>query len=102
MLVESPDGQRALLGRNKKFTAGMYTCLSGFIDQSEGIEEVGAGVSYVDVHVHNIWVSSLVLFANGWGACGSMTSVLQAAGNNLQDVCLSYNFLQCGNCFKMT
>lgn len=40
MLVESPDGQRALLGRNKKFTAGMYTCLSGFIDQCESIEEV--------------------------------------------------------------
>eukprot|EP00798_Chlamydomonas_sp_ICE-L_P022077 gene22077-29141_t len=40
MLVESPDGQRALLGRNKRFAPGMYTCLSGFIDQCEGIEEV--------------------------------------------------------------
>ncbi|MEW5305625.1 MAG: hypothetical protein WDW36_008155 [Sanguina aurantia] len=39
MLVESPDGQRALLGRSQKFTAGMYTCLSGFIDQCESIEE---------------------------------------------------------------
>ena len=40
MLVESPDGRRALLGRNKKFMPGMYTCLSGFIDQCESIEEV--------------------------------------------------------------
>jgi len=39
MLVESPDGRRALLGRSRKFTPGMYTCLSGFIDQCESIEE---------------------------------------------------------------
>lgn len=39
MLVESPDGQRALLGRSVRSTPGMYTCLSGFIDQCEGIEE---------------------------------------------------------------
>ena len=32
-------GRRALLGRNKKFTPGMYTCLSGFIDQCESVEE---------------------------------------------------------------
>jgi NADH pyrophosphatase NudC (nudix superfamily) len=38
-LVESPDGSRALLGRSAKSTPGMYTCLSGFIDQCEGIEE---------------------------------------------------------------
>lgn len=38
--MESPDGQRALLGRSKKFAPGMYTCLSGFIDQCESIEEV--------------------------------------------------------------
>ncbi|GBF95754.1 NADH pyrophosphatase [Raphidocelis subcapitata] len=38
-LVESPDGARALLGRSAKSTPGMYTCLSGFIDQCEGIEE---------------------------------------------------------------
>lgn len=38
-VVESPDGQRALLGRSAKSTPGMYTCLSGFIDQCEGIEE---------------------------------------------------------------
>eukprot|EP00955_Chlamydomonas_euryale_P046263 353378-Chlamydomonas_euryale.AAC.1 len=39
MLVESPDGHRALLGRSKRNTPGMYTCLSGFIDQCESIEE---------------------------------------------------------------
>ena len=33
MLVESPDGGAALLGRSKKMRAGMLTCLSGFVDQ---------------------------------------------------------------------
>lgn len=58
MLVESPDGQRALLGRSKKSTPGMYTCLSGFIDQCEAIEEAvrrelaeEARVSVEDVQV---------------------------------------------------
>lgn len=37
------DGQRALLGRSAKSTPGMYTCLSGFIDQCEGIEEAVRG-----------------------------------------------------------
>lgn len=33
MLVESPDGSRALLGRSKKVPADMLTCLAGFVDQ---------------------------------------------------------------------
>jgi hypothetical protein len=33
MLVESPDGSAALLGRSKKIRPGMLTCLSGFVDQ---------------------------------------------------------------------
>lgn len=40
MLVESPDGQKALLGRSKGLRASMQTCLSGFVDQAESIEEV--------------------------------------------------------------
>ena len=40
MLVESPDGQQALLGRSKGLRANMQTCLSGFVDQAESIEEV--------------------------------------------------------------
>ena len=33
MLVESPDGRRALLGHSKKVHLPLYTCLAGFIDQ---------------------------------------------------------------------
>lgn len=41
-LIESPDGQRALLGRSKNLPRGMLTCLSGFVDQAESIEEAVA------------------------------------------------------------
>ena len=58
MLVESPDGNRALLGRSATQPVGMYTCLSGFIDQCEGIEEAvrrevmeEARVTVGDVHI---------------------------------------------------
>lgn len=40
MLVESEDGQSALLGRSKSIrNKGILTCLSGFIEQGESIEE---------------------------------------------------------------
>ena len=41
MLVESPDGQSALLGRPKSLRrrGPVLTCLSGFIEQGESIEE---------------------------------------------------------------
>lgn len=42
MLVESPDGHKALLGRGKRAGPGMYTALSGFVDQCESIEEAVA------------------------------------------------------------
>ncbi len=51
MLVESPDGNRALLGRGKKFTPGMYTCLSGFIDQCESVEEAVRREVYEEARV---------------------------------------------------
>lgn len=41
MLVESVDGQSALLGRPRSLTrrGPVLTCLSGFIEQGESIEE---------------------------------------------------------------
>ena len=42
MLVESTDGNSALLGRPKKLRPGVLTCLSGFIEQGESVEEAVA------------------------------------------------------------
>jgi NAD+ diphosphatase len=67
MLVESPDGHRALLGRSRKFMPGMYTCLSGFIDQCEAVEEVreaggggSRGAGWVSCIVAHTWFSSRI------------------------------------------
>jgi NAD+ diphosphatase len=38
MLVEDDDG-RALLGRNAMFPAGMFSCLAGFVEPGETIED---------------------------------------------------------------
>uniref|UniRef100_A0A8D0GI19 NAD-capped RNA hydrolase NUDT12 n=1 Tax=Sphenodon punctatus TaxID=8508 RepID=A0A8D0GI19_SPHPU len=39
MQVLHPDGNRCLLGRQKRFPPGMYTCLAGFIEPGETIED---------------------------------------------------------------
>ncbi|XP_040898634.1 peroxisomal NADH pyrophosphatase NUDT12 isoform X2 [Toxotes jaculatrix] len=39
MLVIHPDGNQCLLGRKKVFPAGMFSCLAGFIEPGETIEE---------------------------------------------------------------
>ncbi|XP_030633707.1 NAD-capped RNA hydrolase NUDT12 [Chanos chanos] len=39
MLVLHPDGNQCLLGRKKIFPPGMFSCLAGFIEPGETIEE---------------------------------------------------------------
>uniref|UniRef100_A0AAZ3NX04 NAD-capped RNA hydrolase NUDT12 n=2 Tax=Oncorhynchus tshawytscha TaxID=74940 RepID=A0AAZ3NX04_ONCTS len=39
MLVIHPDGNQCLLGRKKTFPAGMFSCLAGFIEPGEAIED---------------------------------------------------------------
>ena len=59
MLVESTDGSKVLLGRAKTIRLNsMLTCLSGFVEQVETIEEAcrrevqeEAGISVGPVHI---------------------------------------------------
>ncbi|KAF5831681.1 NUDIX hydrolase domain-like protein [Dunaliella salina] len=51
MLVESVDGTKALLGRSHRSPAGMYTMLSGFLDQCESIEEAVRREIYEEARV---------------------------------------------------
>lgn len=39
MLVIHPDGNQCLLGRKKVFPAGMFSCLAGFVEPGETIED---------------------------------------------------------------
>ncbi|XP_041642609.1 peroxisomal NADH pyrophosphatase NUDT12 [Cheilinus undulatus] len=39
MLVIHPDGNQCLLGRKKIFPAGLFSCLAGFVEPGESMEE---------------------------------------------------------------
>lgn len=39
MLIVHPDGNHCLLGRQKRFPPGMFSCLAGFIEPGETIED---------------------------------------------------------------
>ncbi|XP_061116813.1 peroxisomal NADH pyrophosphatase NUDT12 [Conger conger] len=39
MLVIHPDGNQCLLGRKKTFPAGMFSCLAGFVEAGESMED---------------------------------------------------------------
>lgn len=57
-LIISPDGRRVLLGRSSKYPKGFYTCLAGFVEQCESVEEAfrreafeEAGIELASVHL---------------------------------------------------
>jgi NAD+ diphosphatase len=54
------DGERALLGRNKNFIAGMYSTLAGFVEPGESLEDAVArevreetAIEVTAVHYHS-------------------------------------------------
>lgn len=64
MLVLSPDKKRCLLGRQKRFPPKMFSCLAGFMEPGESIEdtcrreieeESGIKVGRVDYHSSQPW-----------------------------------------------
>ena len=42
VLVTSADGERCLLGRQKSYPPGMWTCVSGFVEHGESAERAAA------------------------------------------------------------
>ena len=42
VLCVSADGERVLLGRQKAFPPGMFTCISGFVEHGESVERAAA------------------------------------------------------------
>lgn len=66
MAVQSHDKKKLLLGRQKSWPKGFFSCLAGFIEPGESIEEAvkrevweEAGVHVDSVHYHSSqpWVS---------------------------------------------
>lgn len=64
MAIVSPDGEGILLGRQKKWPKGFYSCLAGFLEPGESLEEAvrreiheesGVGVGKVTYHSSQPW-----------------------------------------------
>ena len=64
MLAVSPDDERCLLGRSPHFPPGMYSCLAGFVEPGETIEnavrreteeEAGIRIGQVAYHASQPW-----------------------------------------------
>lgn len=64
MAIVSPDGEGVLLGRQKKWPKGFYSCLAGFLEPGESLEEAvrreiyeesGVSVGKVTYHSSQPW-----------------------------------------------
>ncbi|XP_078484635.1 NAD-capped RNA hydrolase NUDT12 isoform X3 [Ciona intestinalis] len=64
ILVTSKDGSKCLLGRQSRFPRGMYSCIAGFMEPGESIEdaarrevfeESGVKVGQVEYHSSQPW-----------------------------------------------
>ncbi|TKY87000.1 hypothetical protein EX895_003677 [Sporisorium graminicola] len=80
MAIISPDGEKVLLGRQKKWPAGFYSCLAGFCEpgesfeeavQREVLEESGIRVDQVIYHSSQPWPYPTNLMAGFYGIAKS-------------------------------
>ena len=67
VLVESSDGERCLLGRQKTYPPGMWTCISGFVEHGESVEHAAAREVLEETGVR---CTSTVLVASQPWPCG--------------------------------
>ncbi|XP_071845851.1 NAD-capped RNA hydrolase NUDT12-like isoform X1 [Apostichopus japonicus] len=84
MLVIHPDGDKCLLGRKKMFPKGMYSCLAGFMEPGESIEdavrrevkeESGILVGRVQYHSSQPWPmpSQVMIGCLAWATSTDIT-----------------------------
>lgn len=84
MLVIHPDGDKCLLGRKKMFPKGMYSCLAGFMEPGESIEdavrrevkeESGIAVGRVQYHSSQPWPmpSQIMIGCHAWATSTKIT-----------------------------
>ncbi|GAC95062.1 hypothetical protein PHSY_002637 [Pseudozyma hubeiensis SY62] len=76
MAIISPDGEKVLLGRQKKWPSGFYSCLAGFCEPGESFEEAvrrevleesGIHVDQVIYHSSQPWPYPTNLMAGFYG-----------------------------------
>ncbi|KAL5004218.1 hypothetical protein ScPMuIL_017674 [Solemya velum] len=93
MNVVSPDGKQCLLGRKKTFPPKMWSCLAGFIEPGETIEdtcrrevleESNIEVGKVEYHSSQPWPfpATLMLGVTGW----ALTDNIKVDEDEMEDV----------------
>ena len=108
MLVVSPDGKKCLLGRAKRFPPKMWSCLAGFMEPGETIEdtvrreteeESGVIVDRVEYHSSQPWPfpASLML-----GCIAYATTDHIKVLDSLPFVCKGWKVHQCFRCMFLT
>jgi NAD+ diphosphatase len=95
MAVVSPDGEKILLGRQKKWPPGFYSCLAGFLEPGESLEEAvrreiheesGVGVGKVTYHSSQPWPFPANLMMGAIGhAIEGQDSIRLDLDNELED-----------------
>eukprot|EP00123_Amoebidium_parasiticum_P011152 comp20539_c0_seq1/m.26339 comp20539_c0_seq1/g.26339 ORF comp20539_c0_seq1/g.26339 comp20539_c0_seq1/m.26339 type:complete len:331 (-) comp20539_c0_seq1:287-1279(-) len=65
VLVASKDGERCLVGRQARWPKGMYSCLAGFVEAGESIEEAAAREVEEESGV-KIGLSARYMFSQPW------------------------------------
>ncbi|MEM1376550.1 MAG: NAD(+) diphosphatase [Pseudomonadota bacterium] len=85
MLTVSADGQRVLLGRSPHFPEGMYSCLAGFVEpgetlenavRRETLEETGVEVGRVAYHASQPWPFPYSMMIGMYGEAANETITL--------------------------
>lgn len=96
MAIISPDGESVLLGRQKKWPKGFYSCLAGFCEPGESFEEAvrrevleesGIEVDQVIYHSSQPWPYPTNLMAGFFGIAKSdkQESIRLDLDNELED-----------------
>lgn len=96
MAILSPDGENVLLGRQKKWPKGFYSCLAGFCEPGESfeeavrrevLEEAGVKVHQVIYHSSQPWPYPANLMAGFYGiaADANPDSIRLDLDNELED-----------------
>ncbi|GAA5997181.1 NAD(+) diphosphatase [Rhodotorula paludigena] len=94
MAVLSPDGEKILLGRQRSWPARFYSCLAGFIESGESLEEAvkrevyeeaGIVIGEVGYHSSQPWPFPASLMFGCWGIAKEETDIRVDLDNELED-----------------
>lgn len=94
MAILSPDRESILLGRQRTWPARFYSCLAGFIESGESLEEAvrrevyeeaGVEVDQVGYHSSQPWPYPSSLMMGCWGIVKEGTSIRIDLDNELED-----------------